>query len=417
MPKLLDGAGMDTAAQLETIYRQEFRRLFATVVRLIGDFDLAEEMLQEAFLLASQKWAQEGIPGNPRAWLVSVARHKALDQFRRQRRFTALEDAHLELEAASHEPDCDSDDIEDDRLRLIFTCCHPALDMQVRVALTLREVCGLATDAIASAFLVQTPTMAQRLVRGKAKIRTAGIPYVVPQQAELAERLEAVLSVIYLVYNEAYRASSAATAELVEEALRLGRLLVELLPESESLGLMALMLLNEARRPARSSVTGELILLEDQDRSLWRADWIEEGQALLQRALGTGTVGPYGLQAAISAQHCRAESAANTDWAQIVSLYDALLELTASPVVALNRVVALSMHAGPEAGLEQLRPLEDNKLLLNYCPLHVARAELSRRAGDLDAARSAYQRALQLVQQEPERRHLQKRLAALERGR
>ena len=407
---------MDLAAQLEAIYKQEFRRLFATVVRLIGDFDLAEEMLQEAFLLASQKWAQEGIPANPRAWLVSVARHKALDQFRRQRRFTPLEDAHLELEAARHEPDFDSDDIEDDRLRLIFTCCHPALDMQVRVALTLREVCGLATDAIASAFLVQTPTMAQRLVRGKAKIRTAGIPYVVPQQAELAERLEAVLSVIYLVYNEGYRTSSGTVLnapELADEAIRLGRLLVELLPESESLGLLALMLLNEARRPARSSAAGELILLEDQDRSLWRTDWIEEGQALLQRALETGTVGPYGLQAAISAQHCRASSVANTDWTRIVSLYDALLELTASPVVALNRAVALSMQAGPEAALEQLRSLAGNKLLLNYYPLHVAHAELSRRAGDLDAARSAYQRALQLVQQEPERRHLRKRLASL----
>lgn len=407
---------MTAQYQLERIYKEDFRRLFATVVRLVSDFDLAEDMLQEAFLVASQRWPQEGVPRNPQSWLISVAHHKALDRFRRERRFEALDDAHLELDAARVEPDLDDEGIEDDRLRLIFTCCHPALELQVQVALTLREVCGLATEAIASAFLVQPTAMAQRLVRGKAKIRTAGIPYVVPDAPQLPERLDAVLAVVYLVYNEGYRASSGVELNrpaLADEAIRLARLLVSLLPTAETLGLLALMLLNEARRPARLGADGELVLLEDQDRSLWLREHIVEGQRLLQQAMGSGGAGPYALQAAISALHAEAPGAAATDWAQIVALYDALLQLTHSPVVALNRAVALAMRDGPQAGLRELQGLQGEKVLQHYHPLYVAQAELQRRAGDSAAARIAYEKALTLVQQEPERRHLQRRLASL----
>jgi RNA polymerase sigma-70 factor (ECF subfamily) len=404
---------------LGRIHEKEFRRMFATLVRHLKDFDLAEDMLQEAFVAASEQWPEQGIPKNPQAWLITVARHKAMDRFRRQRRFEPLEDEHLEhAEAARYEPEFGADDnsIEDDRLRLIFTCCHPALDLQVQVALTLREVCGLTTEAIASAFLVQPTTMAQRLVRGKAKIRTAGIPFVIPEAPQLPERLDAVLTVIYLVYNEGYRASSGETLgkiELAEEGIRLGRLVVQLLPASETRGLLALMLLNEARRPARTTPGGELVLLEDQDRSLWRQDYIAEGRQLLEAAFAGNGYGPYTLQAAIAAVHADAAHMEQTDWTQIVLLYDLLLRLTDSPVVALNRAVALAMRDGPEVGLTALATLRKEGALANYHPLHSAHAELSRRAGDPAAARASYEKALQLVQQEPERRFLEQRLASL----
>jgi RNA polymerase sigma-70 factor (ECF subfamily) len=401
---------------LGTLYERDFRRLFASLVRSIRDFDVAEDLLHEAFIAANKQWPLEGIPKNPQAWLIQVAKHKGLDRLRREKRFDPLDDEHLESDAAQYEPDYTGEDIEDDRLRLIFTCCHPALDRQVQVALTLREVCGLTTEAIASAFLVQTPTMAQRLVRGKAKIKTAGIPYVVPEGPELPERLDAVLTVIYLVYNEGYRASSGerlGQVELAEEAIRLCRLLVQLLPDGEVLGLLALMLLNESRRPARTTADGDLVLLEQQDRGLWRRDYMEEGMRQLGQAFASGPVGSYSLQAAISAQHAQAASFADTDWVRIVTLYDALLQLTGSPVVALNRAVALAMQQGPEAGVALIRALLDDPALASYHPAYSAHAELSRRAGDHDAARASYLKALQLVQQEPERRFLEQRLASL----
>jgi RNA polymerase sigma-70 factor, ECF subfamily len=401
---------------LGTLYEKDFRRLFASLVRSIRDFDVAEDLLHEAFIAANKQWPVEGIPKNPQAWLIQVAKHKGLDRLRREKRFDPLDEEHLESEAAQYEPDYAGEDIEDDRLRLIFTCCHPALDRQVQVALTLREVCGLSTEAIASAFLVQTPAMAQRLVRGKAKIKTAGIPYVVPEGPELPERLEAVLTVVYLVYNEGYRASSGerlGQVELAEEALRLCRLLVQLLPDVEALGLLALMLLNESRRPARTTAAGDLVLLEDQDRALWRRDYIDEGIRTLEQAFAGGAIGTYTLQAAISAQHALAPSVAETNWPRIVGLYDALLQLTGSPVVALNRAVAVAMHEGPAAGLALIATLLEDPALAGYHPVYSAHAELSRRAGDVAAARASYQKALQLVQQAPERRFLEQRLASL----
>ncbi|MGV3591155.1 MAG: RNA polymerase sigma factor [Gammaproteobacteria bacterium] len=401
---------------LGTLYEKDFRKLFASLVRTLRDFDVAEDLLHEAFIAASKQWPVEGIPKNPQAWLIQVAKHKGLDRLRREKRFDPLDDEHLESEAARYEPEYANDDIEDDRLRLIFTCCHPALDRQVQVALTLREVCGLSTEAIASAFLVQTPTMAQRLVRGKAKIKTAGIPYVVPEGPELNERLDAVLAVVYLVYNEGYRASSGerlGDVELAEEAIRLCRLLVQLLPESEVPGLLALMLLNESRRPARTTAAGDLVLLEDQDRRLWRRDYIDEGFRHLEQAFTKGSVGSYTLQAAISAQHALAPDVAATNWPQIVALYDALLELTRSPVVALNRAVAVAMRDGPEAGIALIDVLLAEPALAGYHPVYSAHAELNRRAGRIEAARSSYHKALQLVQQAPERRFLEQRLASL----
>jgi RNA polymerase sigma-70 factor (ECF subfamily) len=401
---------------LGTLYEKDFRRLFASLVRSIRDFDVAEDLLHEAFIAANKQWPVEGIPKNPQAWLIQVAKHKGLDRLRREKRFDPLDEEHLESEAAQYEPDYAGEDIEDDRLRLIFTCCHPALERQVQVALTLREVCGLTTEAIASAFLVQTPTMAQRLVRGKAKIKTAGIPYVIPEGPDLPERLDAVLTVVYLVYNEGYRASSGerlGDVELAEEAIRLGRLLVELLPDGEALGLLALMLLNESRRPARTNADGDLVLLEDQDRSLWRRDYIDEGIGHLERAFAGGAAGSYMLQAAISAQHALAANVAETAWPRIVSLYDALLQLTGSPVVALNRAVAVAMHEGPQAGLGLIGELLNDAALAAYHPVYSAHAELSRRAGDHGAARLSYLKALELVQQAPERRFLERRLASL----
>ena len=403
--------------RISDIYRDDFRRLFATVVRLVGDFDLAEDLLQEAFLAASRQWPQEGLPKNPRAWLVQVAKHKGLDRFRRDSRLEALDDSHLDSAAMQHEPELLPEGIEDDRLRLIFTCCHPALDQAVQVALTLREVCGLSTEAIASAFLVQPATLAQRLVRGKAKIRNAGIPYVVPEGAELPERLDAVLTVVYLVYNEGYRASSGpdlSVPELAEEAIRLCRLLLSLLPEAEVQGLLALMLLNESRRPARTNLAGDLILLEEQDRSLWRRDYIDEGKRILEQAFATRRFGPFTLQAAIAALHAEAPAVADTDWVQIIALYDLLLQMTRSPVVALNRAVAVAMRDGPQAGLALIAQLAEEPALKQYHPLYAAQAELNRRAGQKQQALLAYRQALELVQQEPERRHLQQRLASLQ---
>jgi len=401
---------------LGTLYEKDFRKLFASLVRSIRDFDVAEDLLHEAFIAANRQWPVEGIPKNPQAWLIQVAKHKGLDRLRREKRFDPLDEEHLESEAAQYEPEYAGEDIEDDRLRLIFTCCHPALERQVQVALTLREVCGLSTEAIASAFLVQTPTMAQRLVRGKAKIKTAGIPYVIPEGPDLPERLDAVLTVVYLVYNEGYRASSGyelGQVELAEEAIRLGRLLVQLLPDGEALGLLALMLLNESRRPARTNAGGDIVLLEDQDRALWRRDYIDDGVRHLEQAFATGPAGTYMLQAAISAQHALATSVSGTDWARIVALYDALLQLTGSPVVALNRAVAVAMHQGAEAGLALIGKLLTEPALAAYHPVYSAHAELSRRAGDHAAARTSYLKALELVQQLPERRFLEKRLASL----
>ncbi|HJS76525.1 MAG TPA: RNA polymerase sigma factor [Burkholderiales bacterium] len=395
----------------DALYRAESRRVFATLVRLLGDFDLAEEALSEAFRAALEQWPREGVPANPRAWLVSAGRFKAIDAIRRQARFDVLDEEKLEnLEAETNEVH----EIEDDRLRLIFTCCHTALSPEAQVALTLREVCGLKTEEIAHAFLTPAPTLAQRIVRAKTKIRDARIPYEVPGPAELAERLEAVLRVIYLVFNEGYSASSGTSvtrAELSQEAIRVGRLLAELLPEPEALGLLALMLLQESRRAARSSPSGELVLLEDQDRSLWDRAMIAEGAELTTKALKTRFFGPYSLQAAIAAVHAEAPSAAATDWSEIIGLYDVLARLDPSPVVALNRAVAVAMRDGPQAGLilvESLLPA-----LSTYHLAHAVHADLCRRAGKKQEAIASYRKALSLARQEPERRFLERRLNEL----
>ncbi|MBD0337005.1 MAG: RNA polymerase sigma factor [Cyanobacteria bacterium Co-bin13] len=402
--------------QIDAVYRSESRRVFATLIRLLGDFDLAEETLHEAFTAAMAQWPQEGIPANPRAWLVSVGRFKAIDTIRRRTRF----DASLgELAQRLDTPEAeikDDDEVEDDRLRLIFTCCHPALPQEAQVALTLREVCGLTTEAIASAFLISPSTLAQRIVRAKAKIRTAGIPYQVPSVTDLPDRLETVLQVIYLVFNEGYAASSGASltrADLSGEAIRLGRLVMELLPQSEVIGLLALMLLQESRRTARTSPTGDLILLADQDRTLWNQAQITEGQTLVQQALSRGQIGPYTLQAAIAAVHAEAPSSAATDWNQIVALYSLLAQLVPTPIVHLNRAVAVAMRDGPQAGLQLLDTILAQGDLAHYHLAHAARADLCRQLGRTAEAREAYQQALALVKQEPERRFLESRLQAL----
>jgi RNA polymerase sigma-70 factor (ECF subfamily) len=403
---------------VNAIYLSDSRRVLATLIRLLGDFDLAEEALHDAFRAALDQWPRDGVPGNPRAWLVSAGRFKAIDNLRRRARFEALEDVGDRADVAVEDRAAwaDEETVEDDRLRLIFTCCHPALSAEAQIALTLREVCGLTTEEIARAFLTPAPTLAQRIVRAKAKIRDARIPYQVPTQAELPERLDAVLRVIYLVFNEGYAASSGASLtrhDLSSEAIRLGRLLVELLPEPEAIGLLALMLLHESRRAARTSASGELILLDDQDRTLWDRKQIAEGTRLVERALGSRRAGPYSIQAAIAAVHAGAPTAAATDWAEIVGLYDALLRADPSPVVELNRAVAVSMRDGPAAGLPLVDAILDRGDLLDYRLAHATRAELCRRLGRTQEARSSFERALSLTRQEPERRFLERRLAEL----
>ncbi len=403
-------------SQVDAIYRTESRRVFATLIRLIGDFDLAEEMMHEAFTAAMSQWSCDGMPANPRSWLVSTGRFKAIDTIRRRTRFDSFLPEIVPAIDTSDTSLLDIEDVEDDRLRLIFTCCHPALSPEAQVALTLREVCGLTTEEIASAFLTSPTTLAQRIVRAKAKIRTAGIPYQVPSLTELPERLDTVLQVIYLVFNEGYAASSGTSltrADLADEAIRLGRLIVELLPDAEATGLLALMLLQESRRTARTSSTGDLILLEDQDRSLWNHAQIAEGKALVQRSLSSSQVGSYTLQAAIAAVHSEASSTGETDWAQIVALYDLLMQAERSPIVELNRAVAVAMRDGFLAGLQQIDDILARGDLAEYHLAHAARADFYRRLGRIDEARASYQQALALVKQEPERRFLQKRLGEL----
>jgi RNA polymerase sigma-70 factor (ECF subfamily) len=413
---------MDAAKNMreivDGIYRSESRRVFATLIRLLGGFDIAEEALHDAFRAALEQWPRDGVPANPRAWLVSAGRFKAIDDMRRRARFDALDDAAGQVENLADETTApDAEDIEDDRLRLIFTCCHPALQPDAQVALTLREVCGLTTEEIAHAFLTAAPTLAQRIVRAKTKIRDAGIPYQVPSQDELPERLDSVLRVIYLVFNEGYSASSGASLtrhDLSGEAIRLARLLTALLPEPEAMGLLALMLLHESRRASRTSPTGDLIVLEEQDRSRWNRDQIAEGMALVEHALSSRRPGPYSIQAAIGAVHAEAPSAAATDWAQIVGLYDVLAQMDPSPVVELNRAVAVAMRDGPQAGLSLIDAILARGDLSDYRLAHAARADMCRRLGRKADARESYQRALALTRQEPERRFLERRLAALQ---
>src|SRR5579863_5579404 len=402
---------------IENLYRSETGRVLATLVRLLGDLDLAEEAMHEAFAAALESWPQTGIPDQPRPWLISTARFKAIDGMRRRARFDgAQRDLAAYIEARIHEARRDEEEIEDDRLRLIFTCCHPSLEPEAQIALTLREVCGLTTEEIAKAFLITPRSLAQRIVRAKAKIRETSIPYEVPSPQEFPERLDAVLQVIYLVFNEGYSAAAGAEvtrAELTGEAIRLGRLLTELQPEPEVLGLLSLMLLHESRHAARTSPTGELILLENQDRSLWNREQIAEGMALLEKALKSRRFGSYTLQAAIAAVHAEAKSVAATDWQQIVALYDQLVRIQPSPVVQLNRAVAIAMRDGPEAGLAQMDALVKHGELENYYLAHSARADMYRRLGRTAEARASYEKALALTQQEPERQFLTRRLEEL----
>jgi RNA polymerase sigma-70 factor (ECF subfamily) len=405
------------SSTIENLYRSESGRVLATLVRLLGDLDLAEEAMHEAFAVALESWPQTGIPDKPRPWLISTARFKAIDALRRRARFDKAQgDLIAHIESRVNDAPLDDEEIDDDRLRLIFTCCHPALPPEGQVALTLREICGLTTEEIARAFLVTPATLAQRIVRAKAKIREASIPYEVPAPQELPARLDAVLQVIYLVFNEGYSAAAGTEvtrAELTGEAIRLGRLLSELLPEPEVIGLLSLMLLQESRRAARTSPTGELILLENQDRSLWNREQIAEGLALVETALKSRRFGSYTLQAAIAAVHAEAESTVATDWRQIVALYNQLLRIQPSPVVQLNRAVAIAMRDGPEAGLQQIDAVLEHRELANYYLAHSARAEMYRRLGRTAEARASYERALALTQQQPERQFLQDRIRQL----
>ncbi|WP_460109025.1 RNA polymerase sigma factor [Pseudomonas sp. S3_H04] len=407
----------EVRARVEQVYREDSRRILATLIRLLGDFDLAEEALHEAFFVAVERWQRDGVPDNPRTWLVSTGRFKAIDVLRRRARFKASQPLLLAQLEELEQADWSGEDVEDDRLRLIFTCCHPALAADAQVPLTLREVCDLTTEEIARAFLSAPAAIAQRIVRAKAKIRDAKIPYQVPSLSELPERLDSVLRVIYLVFNEGYSASGGAELtreDLTREAIRLGRLLMELLPEPEVMGLLAMMLLHESRRSARTSPSGELVLLDDQDRSQWDAGLIAEGCALVERALTTRRFGPYCLQAAIAAVHAEAPTAGETDWEQIVGLYDVLLRAVPSPVIELNRAVAVAKRDGALAGLNLIEGILARGELQDYHLAHSARAEFCRQLGRVEEARAAYWRALELTRQEPERRFIQGRLMVLE---
>lgn len=402
--------------RVDAIYRSESRRVLATLIRLLGDFDLAEEAMHDAFAAAIEQWTEDGIPVNPRSWLISTGRFKAIDRLRRSARFENADNSVIDRVEATQPPEPGDDDVEDDRLRLIFTCCHPALSPDAQIALTLREVCGLTTEEVAHAFLTPAPTLAQRIVRAKSKIRDARIPYEIPSRTDLPERLDSVLHVVYLVFNEGYLASSGESltrADLSAEAIRLGKLLVELLPEPEASGLLALMLLHEARRAARATSSGEMILLEDQDRSLWNRAQIDDGVALVERALVSRRFGPYTLQAAIAAVHAEARDGRSTDWRQIVGLYDVLLRTDPSPVIELNRAAAVAMSDGPEAGLALIDAILVRGDLIDYHLAHAARGDLCRRLGRIEEAIRSYKTALELATQEPERRFLTRRLEEL----
>lgn len=417
-PRMSEPSTVDIRSHLDAVYRAEAGRIRATLIRLLGDFDVAEDAMQDAFNVGLQRWPREGLPANPRAWLISAARFKAIDAIRRRSRFDASQH-HIADALHGGEPAAISvdDELPDDQLKLIFTCCHPALPPEARAALTLREVCGLTTEEIARAFLTSAPTIAQRIVRAKAKILDERIPYQVPSAAELPERLGAVLAVVYLLFNEGYSASSGASltrVELSAEAIRLGRVMLELLPEPEVIGLVALMLLHEARRAGRVSAEGELVLLEQQDRSTWNQALIREGIALVERTLVTRRFGPYTLQAAIAAIHAEAPTPEATDWRQICALYAALLAIQPSPVIELNRAAAVAMHEGPAVGLALIDALLARGELREYHLLHSARADLYRRLGRRDEARAAYEQARALAKSEPEKRFLEKRLRELD---
>jgi RNA polymerase sigma-70 factor (ECF subfamily) len=402
--------------KVDAIYRSESRRVLATLIRLLGDFDMAEEALHDAFAAAVEQWGERGIPENPRTWLISTGRFKAIDRLRKNARFESADGQALDRLEAVETPEIDDDGVEDDRLRLIFTCCHPALSADAQIALTLREVCGLTTEEVAHAFLTPPSTLAQRIVRAKGKIRDAGIPYEIPSRSDFPERLDSVLHVIYLVFNEGYLTSSGSSltrADLSGEAIRLGKLLVELMPEPEAIGLLALMTLHEARRSSRTTPSGEMVLLEDQDRSLWDRAQIEEGVALVEQALGSHRFGPYTLQAAIAAIHAEAQTPDATDWAQIVGLYDVLLRTDPSPVIELNRAAAVAMRDGPEAGLALIDAILARGDLTGYHLAHAARGDLWRRLGRVTEAISAYERALGIATQEAERRFINGRLEVL----